>query len=340
MRYLSSFAIIVAIVLTFTSCSNDFELVEKGAEIPVVYGVLSAQDTATYIRVEKAFIDEKIGGDVLAKDAANLYFEDINVKLRHVSSGKEVILQRVDGNLEGYQRVEGIFADAPNYLYKIKRNQLNYVANEDYKLIIAKNDGPTLTESTTKILRPLSDDSNDVEPRNGTFFSFAYQSDFRVTWYPDVNSVIHDVILTVNYTEYLGSTATEKSVVWKAGINTSDRNAQSNSYSFVTKGRNFYEFMSSAIPVAGPNNPVTRVFKDITLRIVSGGHPIRDLIRIGQVNLGITSSGEIPTYTNMSNGARGIFTSKTEFIREGIGVSSLTLDSLRNGVITRNLNFK
>jgi hypothetical protein len=340
MRHIFFFLGNVSLLIFIMSCSNDFQLVEGGQVVPVVYGVISSKDTASYIRVEKAFIDENIGGDVLAKDAANLYFEDVNVKLRHLKSGEEFTLQKVDGNLEGFKRDEGAFASAPNYLYKIKRSELNLIPKDEYKLIISKNDGSVLTEASTKILTPLSDDNNDVEPRNTATFSFSYTSDFRVTWFPDENSVIHDVILIINYTEILNGLATEKSVTWKAGINTSDKIATSNSYTFVTKGRAFYEFMASELPPSGPNNPVTRVFKDITFKIISGGQPIKDLIRLGQANLGITSSGEIPTYTNMSNGAIGIFTSKTEFVREGVGIARVSLDSLRNGVITKNLNFK
>ena len=110
MRNIFFVVIIISLTIFSISCSNDFELTEIGPDVPVVYGIISAQDTATYIRVEKAYIDENIGGDILARDPANLYFEDINVKIRHIATGKEYNLNKVDGNLEGYKREEGAFS--------------------------------------------------------------------------------------------------------------------------------------------------------------------------------------------------------------------------------------
>ena len=52
------------------SCSNDFELTEGTVDLPVVYGTISVGDSATYIRVEKAFVDEQTSAVQLAKDPA------------------------------------------------------------------------------------------------------------------------------------------------------------------------------------------------------------------------------------------------------------------------------
>lgn len=60
------------------------------------------------------------------------------------------------------KEISGIFANTPNYLYKITRNELAFVPKQEYKLIVAKNDGNILTESSTKILTPLSDAKDDV----------------------------------------------------------------------------------------------------------------------------------------------------------------------------------
>jgi hypothetical protein len=341
MRFLKSVTLFFFVLLFGESCSNDFELTEGKTNIPVVYGVISSKDTATYIRVEKAFVDEETSAGTLAKDAANLYFEDIIVKLIHQQGNKEYILQKVDGNKEGYTRDEGAFATAPNYLYKIKRNELNFIPKDDYKLVVSKIDGTKLTEASTKILTPMSDAKGDVNPPSLTgLLSFGYNSDFRVTWFPDENSVTHDIIITINFVEKKDGVEVERSVDWKVVRNFVDKSVSSSSYNYATKGIRFYEFLAATLSPSEPNNPVTRSFKDISLKILSGGQPIRDYIRIGQVNLGITSSGEIPVYTNMSNGARGIFSSKTEYIRTGMLLSKPALDSLRNGVITKKLNFQ
>jgi hypothetical protein len=129
-----------------------------------------------------------------------------------------------------------------------------------------------------------------------------------------------------------------KTVDWVAGKNTSNKVGVGN-YSHSFKGINFYQFLGSAIPANDPTKPVTRRFDNITLKIVSGGQPIKDYISIGQINLGITSSGEIPVYSNLSNGARGLFSSRATFQRDGMAITKNTMDSLKFGIYTRQLNF-
>lgn len=125
MTFKTSFGVIFLLcITTFLSCSNDFELTEGAVDTPIVYGMISVGDTATYIRVERAFVDENTSALVLSKDPAQLYYNDITVKIRHIKTSKDYTLKRVDGNLEGYQRDAGAFADAPNYLYKIKKVSL------------------------------------------------------------------------------------------------------------------------------------------------------------------------------------------------------------------------
>ncbi|MBL0026441.1 MAG: DUF4249 family protein [Saprospiraceae bacterium] len=145
-------------VFLFFSCSNDFQLTEGQSDIPVIYGMLSPGDTATYIRVERAFIDENTSALTLAKDISRLYFDNPIVRIQHIKTGKVYTLSRVDGNLDGYKRASGAFADAPNYLYKIRKTDLSLIAGDQYKLIISKNDGIVLSEALTAALVPLKNE--------------------------------------------------------------------------------------------------------------------------------------------------------------------------------------
>ena len=338
------FRILLALtgIIILNACSNDFELTENSEPLPVIYGIISAQDTAIYIRVEKSFISQTVSGKDLALDPNNLYYDNVEVVLRHVKTGKEFIMNKVDGNLEGYQRDKGSFADAPNYLYKLKRNVINLIPGDEYKLLLRKDDGNIICESKTHILMSMSDDRGDIlSPSVTSKLSFIYGSSLDVSFIPDNNAVIHNIIFKVNYREIMGGVETRKSVEWKAGVNVSNKSGISGQvYSYPVSGRNFYQYLAGAIPANDPLNPVTRVFDNVTLIIVSGGQAVKEYINIGQINLGITSSGEIPVYSNISNGGRGIFSSKTTFVREGMILANASLDSLRKGIYTKQLNFK
>lgn len=317
------------LIVSFVSCSNDFDLTEGKVDIPVVYGIISDKDTATYIRVERAFSDEETSAFVLAKDPSLLYYDDIDVSIVHVKSGNSFPLTRVDGNLEGYQRAPGIFADAPNYLYKIKTSVINYIGKDDYKLVIRKNDGSILTEATAKAITPYSVASVSA-PNTTAKLGFGYTTDFRIRWSGSDEGVIHDIKFLFHISEIKNNQTKDTTITWNLA-----RNLTRFEHTF--KGQTFYEFMNGAF-VKDPN--IERQFNSAELVIITGGQAVKDYISIGQANLGITSSGEIPIYSNLSNGGVGLFSAKTEFIRKDIELAPPTLDSLRNGIFTKSLNFK
>lgn len=317
------------LIISFFSCSNEFDLTEGQVDIPVVYGIISDIDTATYIRVERAFSDEETSAFILAKDPALLYYDNIEVSIIHVKTGNSFRLTRVDGNLEGYQRAPGTFADAPNYLYKIKTSEINYIGKDDYKLVVKRNDGSVLTEATTEAITPYSAGSVSA-PNASSKLSFSYNTDFRIRWSGSNEGVIHDIKMLFHVSEVKNNETKDTTITWNLA-----RNLIRTDHTF--KGRTFYEFMNGAFV---KDASIERYFNSAELVIITGGQAVKDYISIGQANLGITSSGEIPVYSNLSNDAVGLFSARTEFKRSDIELAPPTLDSLRNGIITKSLNFK
>lgn len=323
------FGLLLSLLFTVESCSNDFQLTEGAVDLAIVYGVLEVNDTAHYVRVERAFVDEKTSAYVLSKDPAQLYFSDITVKLIHVKTGKETIMQRVDGNLEGYVRADGVFATSPNYLYKAKKADANLVGGEEYQLKISRNDGSEIASAKSLVLAPF-ENSDVTNPSPTSLIAFQNNADFKVRWFGDDNGVIHDVMMTFNLVEEKNGQFTDKSITW-----TLDKNLSKNELN--VKGTLFYEFMQGALE---KDPAIKRYFEDLTLTISSGGQDIKNYISIGQANLGITSSGEIPVYTNIEGDGLGLFSSKATFVRSEMKLANNTLDSLRYGVVTKSLNFQ
>ena len=79
----SLFFFIAFVTLMFSACETDFQLEGEWKDIPVVYAFLSEQDTAYYVRVEKAFLEP--GGDAteIAQIPDSIYYkeEQISVSL-------------------------------------------------------------------------------------------------------------------------------------------------------------------------------------------------------------------------------------------------------------------
>jgi hypothetical protein len=115
---------------------------------------------------------------------------------------------------------------------------------------------------------------------------------------------------------------------------TPDEDNRTKTYQF--EHLRFYQFLVNQLPV-DPN--VIRVFDGIDLQISAAGSEVEELLRVALANQGITSAQSLPIYTNVING-RGIFTSRYSVLREGLGLTRATSDSLVMGIFTKDLGFQ
>ncbi len=326
MKYL----VIFLVLLGFISCDNELNVIEDFKDIPVVYGVISSSDSAQYIRVERAFVDPNTSALELAKIADSLYYQNAEVRIIN-SSGIEYNLSRVNGEDEGYPRESGAFAETPNYLYKIKTSDINLTAGEEYTLSLNRSENLETVTARTKLVG----ESTILTPSSS--IGFAYVQPTKIRWRKGAQARVFDIYIQVNYRERVTVSSNDfekKSVSWQMASNISS--SGDNVENFEMPGVDFYSFLIGAIEI---NPELERRFDDITLTLVSGGSEILELNRLSEANLGITSSQDIPVFTNLSEG-RGIFSSKYTERLTGLELKNSSLDSLTDGIITRDLNFK
>jgi len=336
MKYAVLFSVIV---FSIFSCSNDFDITEDTKDIPVVYGLLNPADTATYLRIERGFISDDQSALEVAQIPDSLYYQDLDARIVDLDTDIEYMLSRVDGNLEGYVRDQGVFTIAPNYLYKLTADQFTVEEGKDYELRLNRGDGlPVVTANTSTVQNPIISrpgDAFDLSFRRGfeTFFEWRYVNSI------DAENVagIFDLYLELKYQESLDNAPFEsKSIRWKLASNLRESSSGNRTWSVPIEGQRFFNRLASGIEV---NSLAVRSFSNIDLVLVSGGQEVVEFISIGQANLGITSSQDIPTYTNLSEGV-GIFSSRNTLSKNSIGVTAETLDSIRMGQATRDLNFQ
>jgi len=172
-------------------------------DIPIVYGLLNVNDTAQYIRVEKAFLDEETSALVIAQEPDSLYYDNISVELQEISSSGAVVftfpLNLVDANLEGYERPEGVFADTPNYVYKTTQlldpgHRYNVIiTNGDTDKTVTLNNGQGSIGliGDFQMSTPALDIDLQLEPGKQTTFQ----------WTKPDHAAFYDVILYINYFE-------------------------------------------------------------------------------------------------------------------------------------------
>ncbi len=325
-KIIKVFVAILVSSVVFTACDNDFDLVTEKVEIPVVYAIINAADTAQYFRVERAFIDENVSALEIAQNPDSLYYSNAVVTLTRVSTGDVWTMNEVDGNLEGYPRQNGAFATAPNTLYKLRTADIVLEPLEEYKLTIDIGENRPQVVATTELIKPpflatpADEGGINIDPGRR----------FRIDWNSHASNAIYDAYVRFFYDETEGSVTTSKSIDWNL-LNNSAING------IDTKSTEFYDLIANSL-VADPG--ITRQQKGASFTLVSGSREIFDYIRIGQANLGVTSSGEIPIYEGSLSYGLGLFASRYTELRDELVLTQLTRDTLSLGDRTADLNFQ
>lgn len=332
------------VCLAMASCSNDFDVAAPWKEIPVAYGILSPADTAHYIRVEKAFLDPETSALTIAQIPDSLYYPEnaIAVYLQRASNSQLYQLYRVDGTLDGYPREDGIFASQPNWLYKIKPEQLDSLKKgEKYRLVIKRTDGkPDVTAETNIpkdfIFREPSPLDNPLQ------LSFLPGTPTNIEWRGDEYAVYYNVTFVIRYREeYSNGTVVNDTVVWLAAQNVARTEVQVSGgyYKGETSiaGDAFYRFLDSSIDSVA--NPPVRRFVGIDFVLTGGGKEIKDYLEAAAANSGITGAEVFPSYSNLSEGF-GLFTSRNTGQLKNIRLTNNTVEEVQKNPITSHLNFR
>lgn len=340
-------SILANTLLLFNSCSNDLEVVEPGKQVPVVYGFLNMSDSATYIRVEKSFVSPTISALELAKVADSLYYKDITVWLVRINNARidSFQLTRVDGNLEGYPRDSGVFARTPNVLYKINNSILRMVGNERWRITVRQGT-KILTQATTAVIGNFTLDTSApqldspyVGMTENSKLSFNIQSaDISNI---DVTGRFFDLSMTIFYEESInGTTFTTKKLDWQMLKNRARQRLGSSwerDIILERSGLDMLRFMANNIPKGGS---IIRKFKSFDIKIDIGNDEINNFTSIAAANAGITGSQTLPTYTNLTNGAFGLFASRNQIIQKNYRFGASALRLLQESDITKDLNFR
>lgn len=321
--------VIGAIISIFlTGCSEEIDIAAERKDIPVVYGLLSRQDTAHYIKVERAFLDPKRNAFEIAQIPDSFYYNNLEVKIEDLNDGRFYIMKEVDGTDEGYPRKPGPFAQFPNLMYKLTAEELPLRPNGTYRLILNRGDGSPLVTAQTNIVR----DFNITTPSVNTRLRFINTSQNIIRWQIIDNAAFYDVYITTRFTEAPLNNPDDtivKSIRWKVA----DR-VVANQVTFV--GENYLRFLRDNIE---SNQSILREFRGVDITVVAGGREFFDYVNVLIANSGITSSEEVPNYSNLSEGL-GIFSSRSRAISLNHDLTLESLDTLKFGAITRGLNFQ
>lgn len=323
LKYLGSAAILLS-MMAVMSCDNELDLVESGDDIPVVYGILDVGDTSHYVRVERSFIDESTSALVLAQDPSNFFYDDLQVIMTNEASGTAVQLQRIDGAVDGYPREDGVFADSPNYLYKVVASDFGLAAGDAVSLSVLRGEESIASASTSVVELPTLVRPNVSRTSSTVQFNAANPAGIEIRYRHPDDDLVFDVLIVLTISE----SGQSQEVVIPVAQGTDDLDLDYPLESFYSQVRSAFI-----------NEPVVnRSLLSARFELTASGRELSDYLRVKTANLGITSSQEPPRFTNIEGGF-GVFSSRSKLVTRELAPTTLTLDSLANGVFTRDLGF-
>lgn len=330
-----------AIIIGFSSCSTDFDIAAPYKNITAVYGLLNLGDSAHYIRIQKAFLDENASALVMAKEADSNFYDNLNVTMDELN-GSGTVMATFPLVRTTLPKDSGIFFTEPQFVYKFNR-QLN--PSFSYRLSI---NNPQNGTTITGITQVIDTASNQFEVYDFNFKNYVLKfpksqrdADFILQVKPPLGfepgqDKYLEAFITFLYQEKDGNTGIESShsVEWKF-----DSTVSNNKFiNLTTKQSSFYSFLSSSIP---KKMGVTRVMRQVDMTVWMAGNDYARYVTITRAQTGGLTSGQIsPVFSNLKGeNVLGIYNTRAFKTRQKIDIDQITRDSLISNSLTRELNF-
>lgn len=354
-------ALLSIVLLGFYSCNEDFTVAAPYKNITVVSGILDMGDTAHYIRIQKAFMDENNSAISMSQNPDSSFYgvADIDVTINEWDSAQTKItgswvLTRVDMNMEDakYKKADPIsdqqFFTTPNYAYKFIKNDLS--PRRWYQLIISNR-------KTGKI--DSSDFVGIINSDSNRYLDGFYVPDFTLASYKVAfaRTGVASKYSVRTYMPRNGRMAEGYIRFWyvEKDITTDIKTRKHVDYSFdneltVTKGgqsfelatlnSNIYGFLNSSIGPA-PSN-IERYMDSCDLYLYAAGPELYyyNVINQGQTG-GLTGDNIQPNYTNFKGTeVIGVLSSRGRRTYYNAAIDKVTLDSLMINPATESLRIR
>ncbi|HUM46056.1 MAG TPA: hypothetical protein PLD84_03945 [Chitinophagales bacterium] len=331
------FLLAATLVSTFLySCKTDFDVTSDWEDIAIVYGLLDPTDTAQYIKINKAFLDKSVSALVIAQNPDSLYYQNITVQLQQFQNSvlkKTIDLVKVDGNLEGFVKDTGIFANSPNFLYKTAEL---LDQNSSYHLLITESDNGKVISAVTEIINDFA----VLRPTSSQKVNFFPGDNYNGQFVSAKDGKIYGLIVRFNYREVNSadpSIFTDKYIDWEIFTNKrSNTTAGGQTMDYDISGDGFYSFVNSQLQ---DDATIYRQALDFDFMFSVGGETLDTYNQVAIAQQGLTSGNIQPEYTNVENGL-GLFSSRFYKTIFNVPIDDHTIDTLACSEVTRHLRFE
>lgn len=337
-----SFILWALAISFFSSCKNELDVTADYKEIAIVYGLLNPTDDVNYIRIQKAYLDEKTGALAFSNIPDSLYFDTLDVSITEFLGGIEgntYPLRRVDGNKIGLPKDSGIFSNEVNYLYQLNApvKASSYFNDYEYKLTIFNPitgnivTSSTLTVGTAEVSAPASEQSKNLV--------ILSDSNFKVValYKEGKYARAYDMIMRIKVEEINTEDTTQRETLELDWVMFSDRKTRSlrgfEETAYGVPATLFFNFLKANLD---STKNVNRRLLGFDLFTYGIGDDLNTYISVNEPSIGIVQKK--PEYTNIQNGF-GIFSSRHINKLFNKTYDFRTRQAVRTSDITSHLNF-
>ncbi|MGV3597207.1 MAG: hypothetical protein ACO1PI_05015 [Bacteroidota bacterium] len=313
----------------FSGCSNDLDVNGPPKEVMIIYGLLNANDSEHYIRLNKAFLSGDESAFTVAKISDSIYYDSV-----------EVTVEEFDGHFmrssfklqkKFIAKDSGIFATEGSHVYYFKA-ALN--TNYRYKLIVFNKRTQKIAIAETRLVgfpKPILPNPATTD------FILDTARPLRMQYVTPQNAKMNDIIIRFYWDEYDSATgqlvAASKYIDWPVLQSyVVPSNAELKLFLKITP---FYYFLADRLPVLPARYRVPMKLDFMFWTADKEYKYYQDIVRPNTMIM-----QKKPEYTNISDGNLGLFASRSQYIIKGVTIGSSTKKLLRDNQITRKLNFR
>lgn len=343
-------------ILGFSSCKEDFQVAAPYKNITMVAAMLNMMDTAHYIRIQKAFMDENKGVIEMSQIADSSFYKNLTVTMKEYTNDvltKSWDLTKVNMEYEGYPKEapKGIgFFTMPSYAYKLKLPAGDSLSSyKKYKVFIRNNETGDMDSSDfVNVVNGNKSPTNPSDFQINDFENGSYQINFAKTEFKAAytlfvraprNAKLIEGIMRFHFVEKNIITGEKKRLDADFYYDQQTR-VNPEIFNLTTLNSSIYSFLYSSFGPAPANTQ--RYVDSCDLIVYAGNYELYNYMQISAVqNSSLLGDQVKPFYTNIrGNDAYGLICSRAVRIYKNVGINTVTIDSMKKNSITIPLNIQ
>ncbi len=301
---LSRLLFVFSTLIFLNSCSTDIDVAADWKDIPVVYSILNSTDSTHYVRIQRAYLDEKTSALVYAPIADSNYYGTITPVMERWKK-----VNTIDTKLETFPMVinnsfpkdSGLFAHPAQAIYSFTAN---LDKDSEYKIVFKTPKNVDIVAKTNIVA-----DFQVIPFPNIRTFNFSAIGSQTMRLYSPQNGYMHDAYIRLHYYEWDKNATVPDTLKKVIRMNIYNGLLFGNtiggqSVDIKLNGKDVFSQLKIDVPI---NNQVKRLFNGVEYVVGVGNIELSNYIQVNGVNNSLLA--QKPVYTNIPNGF-GIFSSR------------------------------